>query len=64
MQLGRLNATLDAQRERIDQLEQEKEGMATLALGHRERIQVITSMLADLEGKAREALDLAKAVTD
>ena len=59
-QLGRLNATLDGQRERILTLEQEKAELEAQLQATAGRTLAITELLTELEGKARQALNLAK----
>jgi len=58
-QLGRLNATLDAQQERLLALEREKAESDGRAQAHAERLRTLHDLMAELEGKAREARDLS-----
>jgi len=61
--LARLNATVDAQKDRIAQLEQERDTLSAQARSRGDRLEAITTVLSEMEGKARQALELAKAVT-
>ena len=63
-QLGRLNATLDAQQERLLALEQVKDDLEARTHGEADRMRAIHELLADLEGKAQQALDLAKPLSE
>jgi CheY-like chemotaxis protein/chromosome segregation ATPase len=58
-----LDAQLRAGQERLDELQGERERLEGQLLGHRENLDNLTLVLSELEGKARQALDLAKAVT-
>ena len=60
--LGRLTGSLDGQREQIAQLERDKADLAAQLQGRHDRLETITAVLTELEGKARQALDLAKTV--
>ena len=60
--LGRLTGSLDGQREQIAQLERDKTDLAAQLQGRHDRLETITAVLTELEGKARQALDLAKTV--
>lgn len=59
-----LSASMDGLREDLARLEREKGEALTLAQARLDRLQAVTTVLADLEGKARQALDLARSVTD
>lgn len=61
--LGRLHADLEAGQDRINQLNREKAELAAQIQGRNDRLDTIGAVLTELEGKARQALDLAKAVT-
>ena len=61
--LARLNTTVDAQKERIAQLEEERDTLSTQARSRGDRLEAITTVLSEMEGKARQALEMAKAVT-
>jgi len=60
-QLARLNATLDAQQERLLTLERQKGESVARAQAQTDRLRTLHGLLAELEGKAREGLDLADA---
>ena len=62
-QLLQRNATVDGQRDRLAQLEQERDTLSAQARSRGDRLEAISTVLADMEGRARQALDLAKAVT-
>ena len=59
-QLGRLNASLDAQQERFLSLERLKDELEARTHAEADRLRTLHDLLADLEGKAQQALDLAK----
>ena len=59
-QLGRLNAALDAQQERLLTLERVKDDLEARTQAEAGRLRALHELLADLEGKAQQALDLAK----
>ncbi|NTV73871.1 MAG: hypothetical protein HGA66_06655 [Holophaga sp.] len=58
--LGRLHADLEARQDRINQLNREKADLAAELQGRQDRLDTIGTVLAELEDKARQALDLAK----
>jgi CheY-like chemotaxis protein len=59
--MGRLTAELEAGRAQLAQLEAEKAGLAARLQAADGRLDAVTGLLADVEGKARQALDLARA---
>ena len=61
-QLGRLNTSLESQLERLSHMEEEKQQLESQIQGRNDRLLTITTVLTELEGKAHQALDLAKAV--
>lgn len=62
--LASLNAVLEGLREDLARLEREKRDAEAAAQGRTDRLHTITAVLTELEGKARQALDLAKTVND
>jgi DNA repair exonuclease SbcCD ATPase subunit len=62
-QLGRLQASLDAQRERLSTLEQQKADLENQVMADSGRMMAINDLLTDLEGRAREALNLTRSVS-
>ena len=63
-QLGRLNATLDAQQERLLTMEHQKADTDARAQAHADRLRTLHGLLADLEGKAREGRELSDFPTE
>jgi CheY-like chemotaxis protein len=63
-QLGRLNATLDAQQERLLGLERQKGELEDLTHTQADRMRDLHELLADLAGKARQAFDLSKSPSE
>ena len=61
-QLDRLNASMAAQRDQAAQAEHDRETLAAQLQARNDRLETITTVLTELEGKAKQALDLAKAV--
>jgi CheY-like chemotaxis protein len=58
--IGRMQETLNGQREQIELLEQEKETTAVQLQGRSNRLQAVVQSLADLEDRTRQALEFAK----
>ncbi len=58
--LARLQADLEAGQDRISQLNREKADLAADLQGRQDRLDTLGAVLAELEDKARQALDLAK----
>jgi CheY-like chemotaxis protein len=63
-QLGRLNATLDAQQERLLGLERQKGELEDLTHTQADRMRDLHELLAELAGKARQAFDLSKSPSE
>jgi chromosome segregation ATPase len=62
-QLGRLQSTLDAQREQVSTLEQHRADLENQVMADSSRMMAIHDLLTELEGKAREALNLTRSVS-
>jgi predicted nuclease with TOPRIM domain len=60
--LVRLNATLESQRERITNLEHEKQGMEGHLNERTARLEALTGAISDLENNIRRASDLTRPV--
>jgi chromosome segregation ATPase len=61
-QMGRLQSSLDAQREQAAALEQHKADLENQVMADSSRMMAINDLLTELEGKAREALNLTRSV--